>query len=169
MSESEEENQGVKIVDRRRFNTEGEAKGSDDESTAKESSPKKEPAAKKADETKSSANDSKDSGSPDGESAQEQVRLTEQDAGMAPLDFSTFIMGLAHQALILLGQVEDPYSGQKTVNMEGARQTIDTIAILEEKTRGNLTANEEKLIIEALAGLRMAYVEVTGGNKVTVS
>ena len=46
--------------------------------------------------------------------------------------------------------------------MEGARQTIDTIAILEEKTKGNLTGNEEKLITEALAGLRMAYVEVTG-------
>ncbi len=174
MSESEEENQGVKIVDRRRFNTEGEAKASED-SGAQEKKVKPKAEAKAAQTNQSGKSSILNSaGEPveaaagasamagNSESSDEHVRLTEQDANMAPLDFSTFIMGLAHQALILLGQVEDPYSGQKTLNMEGARQTIDTIAILEEKTKGNLTGNEEKLITEALAGLRMAYVEVTG-------
>ena len=174
MSESEEENQGVKIVDRRRFNTEGEAKASED-SGAQEKQVEQNTEAKVAQTNQSGKSSILNSAGErvgaaagasamagNSESSDEDVRLTEQDANMAPLDFSTFIMGLAHQALILLGQVEDPYSGQKTLNMEGARQTIDTIAILEEKTRGNLTGNEEKLITEALAGLRMAYVEVTG-------
>jgi len=75
------------------------------------------------------------------------------------LDFSSFILSLYSSALVQLGKVEDPTSGKKNKNINAAKQTIDIIAVLKEKTEGNLDNEEEKLMNTLLQELRIAFVE----------
>ncbi len=75
------------------------------------------------------------------------------------VDFSSFILSLYSSALVQLGKVEDPTSGEKTKDLVLAMQTIDIIAVLQEKTAGNLDTEEEKLINTLLRELRIAFVE----------
>jgi len=77
------------------------------------------------------------------------------------IDFSTFILSLSTSTLYHLGLVEDPQTGERAAPDLGlASQTIDTLAILEEKTRGNLDADEARLLESLLYELRMRFVEV---------
>src|SRR5208283_5182204 len=71
-----------------------------------------------------------------------------------PLDFSSFILSLANTALFQLGFVKVSESEEAQQDLPGARQIIDIIAMLEEKTRGNLTDQEKKIITETLFQLR---------------
>lgn len=75
------------------------------------------------------------------------------------IDFSSFILSLYSSGLVQLGRVEDPTTGQKSVNLDLARHTINMIAMLEEKTTGNLTTDEEQLLKSLLSELRVAFVE----------
>ncbi len=75
------------------------------------------------------------------------------------IDFSGFILSLYSTGLVELGNVEDPSTGKKIKNLELAQHTIDMIAMLEEKTRGNLTNDEENLLKTLLSELRLAYVK----------
>jgi hypothetical protein len=82
-------------------------------------------------------------------------------AAMPQIDFSTFVISLSTSALYHLGLVEDPQSGQRgEVDLALASQTIDTLAVLEEKTRGNLDDEEKQLLESLLYELRMRFVEV---------
>lgn len=78
------------------------------------------------------------------------------------MDFSTLIASLAQTGLFQLGlfRTSDMAEPMKP-DLDGARQTIDLIAILEQKTQGNLTEEEKKLVNETLFQLRMAFVEVS--------
>jgi hypothetical protein len=89
-----------------------------------------------------------------------------QGAAM-PVTFPTFILSLHTSALIHLGFIQDPGTNQKTVSLEIARQNIDLLEILKEKTQGNLTEDETKLMDNILYELRMAYLQVSeaAGNK----
>ncbi len=73
--------------------------------------------------------------------------------------FSLFASSLVTQALISLGEVENPFSKTKTQNLDQAKFTIDTLQIIKDKTNGNLTDDETKLLETALYDLRMGYVE----------
>jgi hypothetical protein len=75
------------------------------------------------------------------------------------IDFSTFVLSINSSALVQLGLIEDPGSGQKTKNLPLAKQSIDLLAMLEEKTRGNLTSDEENILKNILYELRMLYVK----------
>lgn len=75
-----------------------------------------------------------------------------------PLTFASFIMSLSTSALIYLGQVPDPVTGKTGTDLVGARQTIDLISLLREKTAGNLTPDEAGLIEAVLYDLRMLFV-----------
>jgi len=75
------------------------------------------------------------------------------------IDFSSFILSLYSSGLVQLGQVEDPSSGKKSVNLDLAKHTIDLIAMLEEKTRGNLDEEEKNLINTLLSEIRVAFVK----------
>lgn len=75
------------------------------------------------------------------------------------IDFSGFILSFYSSGLVQLGKVEDPSTGQKSVDLDLARHTIDMIAMIEQKTRGNLTHDEENLLKALLSEIRMAYVE----------
>ncbi len=77
------------------------------------------------------------------------------------LDFATFVLSLSHSALMHLGEAPHPESDKVDRDLPMAKQTIDLIGMLEEKTRGNLTGEEERLIEQVLYDLRMRYVELS--------
>lgn len=77
----------------------------------------------------------------------------------APLSFSAFVLGLASTALIHLGVHEHPELGTVTVDLTLARQSIDVLAMLRDKTRGNLSAEEEQLFASILSDLQLRFVE----------
>jgi len=79
---------------------------------------------------------------------------------LPPIDFSAFVFSLARTALIHLGLENHPETGGPDANLEAARETIDVLGMIEEKTRGNLTPEEAELISKMLYTLRMSYVEV---------
>jgi hypothetical protein len=81
------------------------------------------------------------------------------------VDFTTFVLSLSHSALMHLGEAPNPDTGGLDKNLALARQTIDLIAMLEEKTKGNLTGDEERLLGQILFDLRMRYVELTKTTK----
>lgn len=76
------------------------------------------------------------------------------------LDFAMFVISLTHSAWVHLGDAPNPADGQRDVNLAMARQTIDLLALLQEKTRSNLSGEEERVLEQALYDLRMRYVEV---------
>ncbi len=75
------------------------------------------------------------------------------------IDFSSFILSLYSSGLVQLGKVEDPSTGKTSKNLDLAKHTIDMIAMLEEKTRGNLNEEEQNLLKALLSEIRIAYVE----------
>ena len=108
---------------------------------------------------------------PEGEApGQEKVRAGEegQPSGLegasgegAPpaIDFATFVLSLATSAQVHLGAVPNPATGKQERDLNLAKQTIDILGLLEEKTKGNLDENERRLLEHLLFDLRMMYVE----------
>jgi hypothetical protein len=85
---------------------------------------------------------------------------------MGDLSFTTFVVSLASSAAIHFGDLPDPDTGERAeVNLEGAAQMIDILALLEEKTRGNLTLEERQVLEQVLYELRLRFVESSGGGK----
>jgi hypothetical protein len=84
---------------------------------------------------------------------------------LPPFDFNLLVLSLTTSALIHLGEAPDaegPSAGE--VNLGHARQVIDTLAVLEDKTRGNLTGEEERILHQALFDLRMRYARKVSGK-----
>ena len=75
------------------------------------------------------------------------------------VDFNSFLLSLSSTAFIHLGELEDPTSGERAVNLEGARQMIDIIDMLREKTKGNLEKQEEQFLTGILYELKMKYAQ----------
>jgi hypothetical protein len=86
----------------------------------------------------------------------------EAAAPLPEVNFSTFIFSLNSATLVHLGIIEDPASGQKTRNLPLAKQTIDILGMLESKTRGNLSSDEEAMLRSILYDLRMIYIREKG-------
>ena len=85
-----------------------------------------------------------------------------QEALLPEIDFTHFILSLSSSALIQLGEIQDPFTQKSAKNLPSAKQTIDLIGMLKEKTKGNLTPEEEKVIDYVLYDLRMRYVKAAG-------
>jgi hypothetical protein len=81
-----------------------------------------------------------------------------------PVDFGTFVLSLGSSALVHLGEIQHPETAEAKENLALARQTIDLLAMLEEKTKGNLSAEEERFLRDLLADLRLKFVEKSRGN-----
>jgi hypothetical protein len=82
------------------------------------------------------------------------------------LSFTAFVLSLASTAAIHFGDLPDPVSGERgQPNIEGAAQMIEILALLEQKTRGNLTAEERQVLEQILYELRMRFVEATGAAR----
>jgi len=77
------------------------------------------------------------------------------------VDFSTFIMSLTSSAFYHLGDMPDPSTGKKEVNLPAVQQTIDMLIMLREKTKGNLKEDEKKLLEQLVYELQVKYVEKT--------
>jgi len=78
---------------------------------------------------------------------------------LPPLDFTTFVLSLSTTALVSLGLVPDSDGSRPPANLPLARQTIDLIDLLRDKTRGNLTGEEERLLDQVLTDLRLKFVQ----------
>ena len=78
------------------------------------------------------------------------------------INFATFIFSLNTSVLVHLGIIDDPASGKKVKNLTLAKQTIDILGMLEEKTRGNLSEDEKSMLKHMLYDLRMIYVKEKG-------
>src|SRR5919206_3829527 len=80
--------------------------------------------------------------------------------GQETISFAAFVLSLAHTAAVHFGDIPDPVSGQTAqANLPAAQQMIDILALLEAKTRGNLTAEERQLLEQILYELRLRFVE----------
>ena len=94
-------------------------------------------------------------------SEQENKRSLKRDAARLPEPrMDVFIAGLYTQTLIALGDLDSPLTGKKEGDAAEAEYLIDTIAMLKEKTAGNLTPDEDAYMQSALADLRMRYVKL---------
>ena len=125
-----EEEKGFVIKDRRTFDDKGEAKDQE-----RKEEPRKEETRKKA--------------------------STEKEEGMPlpEVNFNSLIFSLSSSALINLGEIADPNTGQKQRDLALAKHTIDTIAMLQDKTKGNLNPEEKRFLDTILADLRWRYVK----------
>lgn len=138
MAEESDTQKGFKVHDKRRFTDEGEAREQQEG----------------RDETVAGDQQESTAATP-GEPPREAFAT--QD--LPPIDFSTFIMSLSTQALMQLGEIGDPATGQVEKDVAVAKQTIDIIGMLCEKSKGNLDETEDRLVQEILYNLRMRYVE----------
>ena len=150
--EQDEKERGFKIDDRRRFTSEGEARG--------ESSPA---GADRAGESRTAD----EGGNPDDDSALdaefEDEEETFREGAPEDLTFSSFVIGLASQAFAFLGAVPDPQSGVVGKDLPQAKALIDILSMLKEKTTGNLGEHEARMMEEMLYELRIHYVKELRG------
>jgi hypothetical protein len=148
MADEEIEGKGFVIKDRRRFTEEGEQRepAPDEEKTEQPEAPTQEEETGPEEEEKVEA---------------EAPPEKEKEAPLPEINFSTFIFSLNTSALLHLGEFPDPATGKQEEDLALAKQTIDLIAMLEEKTRGNLTPDEENLVKHILYELRLRYVQKT--------
>ena len=96
-----------------------------------------------------------------------EVQINTQTGELAQR-FIEFVMMQAQNAALFLGQIPNPQSGEGEVNLELARMFIDQLAMIQEKTRGNLSTEEATVLRNTLSNLQMAFVEVSqsaGGAK----
>jgi hypothetical protein len=90
----------------------------------------------------------------------EQPDPSDDSQQESPINFASFVLSLAHTAAVHFGDVPDPVSGQTSgPNLLAAHQMIEILGLLEEKTRGNLTAQERQLLEQLLYELRLRYAE----------
>jgi Domain of unknown function (DUF1844) len=141
---------GFKVSDKRRFTTDGAA-GSEAEEPAKPDAD---------DEVAKTSEQPEAAEKPEPEQKSEPEQIGEQEKEeLPPINFSSFVMSLANTALFQLGFLKMPDSEDSPKDLLGARQTIDIMAMLQEKTEGNLSDEEKNLLTETLFQLRMAFVE----------
>lgn len=155
----EEKDRGFKVADRRRFSAEGEAKSEVEDQPAAPEMTK--PAAAHSHEHPEHAMPSAGAQA-EASAAYEKAASTQpgaQDLSPQDLTFASFVVGLSTEALALMGEMPHPATGERMNDLIGAQQLIDIIAILQEKTRGNLSHDEDTLLDAILFDLRMKYVE----------
>ena len=151
MSEEEKKDQGFRVSDRRRFTV------AEDGAPAEEGKAKEE---EKAAQEEGKQPEPKEESPPEQAEAAGQAKEAEkkEPASLPEIDFATFVVSLSTSVLIHLGVVADPVSSEQKKDLALAKQTIDMLGMLQEKTRGNLTKEEGQLLESMLYDLRMRYV-----------
>ncbi len=162
MSQSEDETKGFKVTDRRKFTSEGEPRNDEEasggntrvEQEPEEASPR--PAAKEAPAAPPSRPVQANQEAQQAPSAPDAQTATAE----APLELSflDLVSMLATNALVQLGEVPDPASGEKKENLHGVQDMISFLAMLQKKTEGNLDKNEEEALEQILYDLRMRFM-----------
>ena len=142
--DDEKEKKGLRVLDRRRFDSVGNER---EEAGKPAAAPK--PAPVQTPEKGTVTMNKTD------KTAEPEI------AGEEGINFSSFVMSLATQSLMQLGEMKPPPGVEIAVDHEAARQTIDILRMLQKKTAGNLDASELKLVEEILHALRVSYVKAT--------
>jgi hypothetical protein len=167
MSENEEQEAIFKVTDRRLFNPDGSVR---EGVTIEKPEPKPEPAAEEtaeeiAEEAKAIQEISAEPSTPEAlnkETEDEEIPEDEELPGESdPSSFVNFTMSLASQAAAALGAMPHPVTGQRSLDLDIAKHWIDTMAMLREKTKGNLHPQEEKLLVGLLSDLRMQFIQLS--------
>jgi hypothetical protein len=133
--QEKQEGKGFTVQDRRRFSETGESR---------EDTPETPPSAEPK---------------PQESPAESRTESGVRDEPLPEMNFSTFVISLSTQALLHLGEIASPVSGKVEVDVPLAKQMIDILGMLREKTRGNLNTGEDRLMEDILFDLRMKYVE----------
>lgn len=94
--------------------------------------------------------------------AASRIETPTGEPGLPEARFDLFISGLAMEALIALGDMAHPVTRKTSLNLTQAKYLIDVMGILQEKTKGNLSVEEEHLVSDALYQLRMRYLAKSG-------
>lgn len=84
-----------------------------------------------------------------------------KDMPIPEVNFSTFVMSMSSSAMVHLGEVADPSTGKVYFSPVLAKQSIDVLAVIEDKIKNGMTEDEERLLCELLYNLRMKYVQKT--------
>jgi len=98
-----------------------------------------------------------------GAEAEMEPELDREAGEVPPIDFNTFVLSLSTSALVHLGVAPGSGSEPSTGELALARHTIDLLSLLEEKTAGNLTGEEERLLTQVLYDLKMRYLAARKG------
>lgn len=133
--EKQTEGKGFTIQDRRRFSPETGA--------AREDAPEEAATAAQ----------------PAPDNIQSAAAAPESEQALPEINFSAFVISLSTQALMQLGEIANPMTGKVEIDVPVAKQMIDILGMLKDKTRGNLNASEDRLMEDILFDLRMKYVE----------
>ena len=161
---AERKQEAFTVTDRRLFTTDGEPRQETTQEEQVAPEPVRPAAAKSADipppPTSAEQQEQADAYQKSTKDMDRKVELSGQSAKDLEMTFERFLASLYMSAMLQLGLMHEE-GGQPRVDLLGARQTIDTISLLSEKTKGNLTATEQNFLQNALYELRMAYVEVT--------
>jgi hypothetical protein len=179
---AEKKQESFIVTDRRLFTSEGERRKEVSEEEVSSAAPPSPPPAKEPaampKQTVAASEEPPMSPAPSASEQQEQadayrksskdldarVELSGHSAKELEMTFERFMASLYMTAMLQLGLMQEE-GGKPRLDLIGARQTIDTLSLISEKTKGNLTAAEENFLQNVLYELRMAYVEVT--NAVT--
>jgi hypothetical protein len=143
--------EGFKVVDRRLFTEEGELRKDVVEQERRE----QEAASKKAEQAKAAAPKAGDGSSAAG--SQED----EAEAIAPSRNFQVLVDFLTRNAAAMLGGMADPRTGQPFVDIEGAREMIDMLDVLREKTQGNLAKADSDLLLEVIGSLKLSFMEIS--------
>jgi hypothetical protein len=133
-NEENEEQEGFRVTDKRSFQEDGAQRTPD---------------VPKEEDEKTRARTS---------SEEESETSEEKKTPLPPIDFPSYILSYYTQGLVLLGEVPNPYSGKKEEDVDAAKHIIDILTLLKEKTKGNLSQDEEKLLESVLYELRMKFM-----------
>lgn len=160
--EEEKEKGGFKVTDRRKFTPEGELREGVLESDQFEEPPTKAEEGGRA----APAQPVQKPGSELGAAAHASPAIAgvesekpAGDKGQTEVDFPSFVLSLATSAMVQMGEIPDPASGRRAFSLEGAKQMIEIISMLQKKTEGNLEPDEAQMLEGILYELRMKYVE----------
>jgi hypothetical protein len=137
--DKEQEEQGFRVTDKRGF--------SDDGASRADAAPENENANAAAPGT-------------------EEKSAQQEAPPRPPIDFPSYILSYYTQGLVLLGEVPNPYTNKKEEDVEAARHTVDILSMLQQKTKGNLSKDEEQLLDSVLYELRMKFMARTNRIKV---
>lgn len=144
-----EDKEELQVKDRRRYNPDGTPRQGSERVNRPEEVPQESSTAK---ETPPSAEVEEDHDEPDSPEREMEI------------NFSTFLLSLASSVQISLGLIPHPVSRKPEINLISAKQTIDILGMLADKTKGNLSQEEDHLIKQILYELRMIYVDLA--NKI---
>lgn len=141
MDKEQEEQQNFRVTDKRGFQEDGEARPTDaavhNEEKAKTAAPGLE------------------------------EKISGQEAHTRPpIDFPSYILSYYTQGLVLLGEVPNPYTNKKEEDVEAASHTVEILSMLQQKTKGNLSKDEEQLLDTVLYELRMKFMAKTNRIKI---